>query len=386
MFYTPQHGLSCALGLLALVPVALGGRVGPARIDRGQRPAAGVGDHGQPVSGRGLLADLRAGDPRRGGDERARRSRRSCRHAVAAAPPALAASVGHAQRNGRRRRRRRDLGWAGHARHAPVVTLLMSLGPVLVPALAGPACRRVACRRRRSCVAVSGLLVGLWLLYFVVLSEASWVGFRAGQILLALITIPLARLLATLGDWSTTAISARRGRGAGRRHPRHRGADGRRRYLQRIGHREPGSGARVSVDADGDARPAGRARLGEAAHAADGRRPDGRPGARPRPLELHPDLRGPAHGCRTAHLLAAAPGVPAGVTTGARDLRQPRCRDKAHLNARRLGIDYLWVDDIERRTYPRWHRRSWPRHRATSRRYSTTARYRCTECGKPQSV
>ena len=36
----------------------------------------------------------------------------------------------------------------------------------------------------------------------MVLSEASWVGFRAGQILLALIAIPLARLLATLGDRS----------------------------------------------------------------------------------------------------------------------------------------------------------------------------------------
>jgi uncharacterized membrane protein len=45
-------------------------------------------------------------------------------------------------------------------------------------------------------VAACGLSVGLGLLYFVVLSDASWVGFRAGQILLALLTIPLARVLA----------------------------------------------------------------------------------------------------------------------------------------------------------------------------------------------
>ncbi len=190
------------------------------------------------------------------------------RHAVAAAPPALAVLWGTLNAMGEGAGDALTIAWAGHARHAPVVTLLMSLGPVLVPALGG----LVPTRRLPTppvTVAVSGLLVGLWLLYFVVLSDASWVGFRAGQILLALITIPLARLLATIGAWSTTPLRRGAGRGAGRRHPRHRGADCRRRYLQRIGHREPGSGPRVSVDADGDARPAGRARLGETAHAVE---------------------------------------------------------------------------------------------------------------------
>jgi uncharacterized membrane protein len=42
--------------------------------------------------------------------------------------------------------------------------------------------------------AAVALFVGLFLLYFVVLSDKSWVGFRAGQILLVALTLPLVRL------------------------------------------------------------------------------------------------------------------------------------------------------------------------------------------------
>jgi hypothetical protein len=46
---------------------------------------------------------------------------------------------------------------------------------------------------------VAGILGGLFLLYFVRISEASWVGFRAGQLLLVSIPILLARTLDRLG-------------------------------------------------------------------------------------------------------------------------------------------------------------------------------------------
>jgi uncharacterized membrane protein len=123
--------------------------------------------------------------------------RQVCLHAVAAVPPALAVVWGTLNAMAEGAGDAVTLGWAGHARHAPVITLLMSLGPVLVPALAG----LVPGRRLPTppvSVALCGLVVGLGLLYFVVLSEASWVGFRAGQILLALVTIPLARVLASV--------------------------------------------------------------------------------------------------------------------------------------------------------------------------------------------
>jgi uncharacterized membrane protein len=49
---------------------------------------------------------------------------------------------------------------------------------------------------------VSGIAIGLFLLYFVRISEASWVGFRAGQILLVSIPVLLARTIESLrGRW-----------------------------------------------------------------------------------------------------------------------------------------------------------------------------------------
>ena len=198
MLYTPQHGLSCALGLLALVSATAGGV--RARLSM--------------VTTTGILLGLSATvNPFLGGAfsliyglamvaETARtRTHVSAlvRHAVAAVPPALALLWGTWNAMGEGASEAITIGWTGHARNAPAVTLLMSLGPALLPALGGlwpwkrlPGLPLV--------VAACGLVVGLSLLYFVVLSEASWVGFRAGQILIAVLTIPLARLFGRLLD------------------------------------------------------------------------------------------------------------------------------------------------------------------------------------------
>ena len=66
----------------------------------------------------------------------------------------------------------------------PVITLLLSLGPVLLPALAGLESAPAANGTRPVTGRATGIGLGLFLLYFVRISEASWVGFRAGQILL----------------------------------------------------------------------------------------------------------------------------------------------------------------------------------------------------------
>lgn len=198
MLYTPQHGLSCALGLLALVSAMAGGV-------RARMPA---------IVTTGILLGLSATvNPFLGGAfaliyglAMAAETARSrpplaalARHGVAAVPPALALLWGTWNAMGEGAGEAITIGWAGHARNAPVVTLLMSLGPALVPALGGlwPWRRLPALPLL---IAACGLLVGLSLLYFVVLSEASWVGFRAGQILIAVLTIPLARLFGRLLD------------------------------------------------------------------------------------------------------------------------------------------------------------------------------------------
>jgi uncharacterized membrane protein len=121
------------------------------------------------------------------------------RHAIAAVPVVLAVLWGAASRVMDGAGAALDVGFTGFSRNSPVVTLLLSLGPVMIPALAG--FRRPGAAFRPVAIATAGIAIGLYLLYFVRISEASWVGFRAGQLLLVSIPILLAR---TLDGLSTT--------------------------------------------------------------------------------------------------------------------------------------------------------------------------------------
>jgi hypothetical protein len=92
-------------------------------------------------------------------------------------------------------------------RHAPLMTIVLSLGPILIPALAG--LRRVpGASPRALSIALGGIATGLFVLYFVRITESSWAGFRAGQILLVSIPILLARALSGLGSRALAAIAA----------------------------------------------------------------------------------------------------------------------------------------------------------------------------------
>ncbi len=96
-----------------------------------------------------------------------------------------------------------SIGWLYVARNAPAVTFLLSFGGVLIPVLLG--ClpwRRVPWRP--ALPGVVGVAVGLFLMYFVSLTDRYWVGFRAGNVLL--VTLPL---LAARGFAGLTAGPAR---------------------------------------------------------------------------------------------------------------------------------------------------------------------------------
>ena len=99
-----------------------------------------------------------------------------------------------------------DVGFSGFSRNSPVITLLLSLGPVLLPAIAGAFGPQDDAERRAIDVGAAGIADGLILLYFVRISEASWVGFRAGQILLVSIPVLLARTLDRLPAWPRGAL------------------------------------------------------------------------------------------------------------------------------------------------------------------------------------
>ncbi len=196
MFYNPQHSLSGMLGLLGLLAAAEAGSRATSRAALASGVLLGLATTFNPFLGAAFsaiygLAVL--------GDAIATRApvRAIVAHWPAAIPPVLAVGWGILNTMGEGAGDAVTIGWAGFARNAPVLTLLLGLGPVLVPALAGflPAKRLPAQPAR---VALAGLLLGLFLFYFVMLSERSWVGFRAGQIMLAMLPLPLARLFDVL--------------------------------------------------------------------------------------------------------------------------------------------------------------------------------------------
>ena len=349
MFYTPQHGLSCTLGLLALVPMALSGASGRLGPIAASALLLGLSTTLNPflggafslIYGLSVLVD-------------AVRTRAPIvhvlRHAAAALPPGLAIAWGTINAMSEGAGEAVSIGWSGHARHAPVLTLLMSLGPALVPALAGLVPRR-AFATSPLVVAVCGLLVGLGLLYFVVLSEASWVGFRAGQILLALVTIPLARTLAMIGEWSTTPV---------RRALALAGvcgilAAGAPTVLADtfnaadIANRGPGPGFPWTLTVT----------QGQQA-ALDWVKRHTAPTS---VVQMDTMARGRGHWSFIPTFAGRrmAAGLPISllprpeyqqVSRQVRTIFNARNADAAHETARRMGIDYLWVDDLDRKTYP----------------------------------
>jgi hypothetical protein len=350
MFYTPQHGLSCGLGLLALVPAALAGASGRLGSIAVSGLLLGLATTLNPFLGAALsliygltiLVD-------------AARTRTPIAHvftyAAAAVPPVLAVLWGALNTMGEGAGDAIRIGWAGHARQAPVVTLLMSLGPVLVPSLAG-LLSRSRLPTPPAIVALCGLIVGLGLLYFVVLSEASWVGFRAGQILLAMMTIPLSRVLALVS--STLPVRAGRGLAAALVvgilaigaptvvADTHNASDignlgrgpgfpwtltvtrGQQEGLAWVKHHTPPSAV---VQMDAWAR--GRGHWSFIPTFAARRMAAGLPIS----LLPRPDYQRMSRQVRTIF-----------------DSRDPAI---AHDTARRMGIDYLWVDDVERHAYPK---------------------------------
>jgi hypothetical protein len=194
LWYTPQHAMACALGLVALI-VAAGTRRGRgvgaailAGLALGGSLAASpfLGGAFSLIYGAAVLF------VRRGGW---RETARALFVNAAAAGPVLAAlawckwtltfeGAGATV----------AFGYAGPITKAPLVMPALALGPLLVAAAAGLCFGR---SRAAATVApaLSGTAIGFVLLYFVTMpgGDMVWIGWRAGQILLLTMT-PLAAL------------------------------------------------------------------------------------------------------------------------------------------------------------------------------------------------
>jgi hypothetical protein len=205
LWYTPQHTTSIALGLTGLLVAALAGARARMAAIAGAGIALGLATMLNPLLGAvcaalyGVCVSVDALRQPSGWTL-------VPRHAVAAVPVVLAVAAGAASRVTEGAGSALDIGFSGFSRNYPLTTLMLSLGPVLVPAVIG----MIRCRGdlRPVTIALSGILIGLFLLYFVRISEASWVGFRAGQILLVTIPILLACVFSTLKTVPAALLAA----------------------------------------------------------------------------------------------------------------------------------------------------------------------------------
>ena len=92
-----------------------------------------------------------------------------------------------------------QFGFLGASRQHPIVTLLLSLGPVLVAGAAGLLPSRTVPLRPAIPFVVLGA-IALFLMYFVRLSvDQAWVAFRAGQMMIVALAALAARAVASGG-------------------------------------------------------------------------------------------------------------------------------------------------------------------------------------------
>ena len=204
LWYTPQHTVSIALGLCGLLVAAYAGAAAPLGAIAGAGLALGLATTMNPLLG-GACAAIYGACVLVDAVRQPGGWKFVPKHAVAAVPVVLAVLWGAASRVMDGAGGALDVGFSGFSRNSPVLTLLLSLGPILLPALAG--LWRPANAARPVAIAAAGIALGLFLLYYVRISEASWVGFRAGQILLVSIPILLARTLDRLSVSSRAALS-----------------------------------------------------------------------------------------------------------------------------------------------------------------------------------
>jgi hypothetical protein len=201
LWYVPQHSMAYALGLMAVAGAAARGSLGSARaiLLCGLALAGStminpfVGAVFAAAWGIAIACDVVA--------TRQPLSRVAV-HALAAGPVVAAVLWCSAAHMADGAGGVLDFGFSGASTHAPIFTLMLSLGPVLLPAIAGLLVKSpIPLRSLFPSIALIVLALGL--MYLVRLRvDAPWVPFRAGQMLLVAVPALIARGLAAFWDSS----------------------------------------------------------------------------------------------------------------------------------------------------------------------------------------
>ena len=180
MWYNPQHSMSAALGVLAMpIAGAAGVRASLSAITLGGAALAlstamnpFIGGLFSLVYGMAVLADA----------IHTRRFRDVLFHVLAALLVGIAVGWCIANDMVEGAAGVVQYGLRGYASNKPVLTLVLSLGPLLIPALLAVAWPRQL--GRAAWPSIAGTALGALVFYFVRLSvEGSYIGFRAGQLL-----------------------------------------------------------------------------------------------------------------------------------------------------------------------------------------------------------
>jgi len=212
LWYTPQHAMSCALSLVALILPARGNNNPAAALAAGT--ALGLAVIMSPFLGGvfamiyGIAAAIGVAREARAGHATLRSSAVALgRYALAAIPVAVALAWCVASGTFEGSGGAVAVGLSRAAAVAPFALLGLALGPVLVAACIALPLR--AWRFWPLAVPLVGVATGLFMLYFVTLTlEPIWIGWRAGQIVLVTIPALVAASLATLWDRGLRAGAA----------------------------------------------------------------------------------------------------------------------------------------------------------------------------------
>lgn len=207
LWYNPQHSLSSALALVGTLVAATSGAAASGGAIWLAGTALGMATMFNPfvgalfcaVYGLAVLVDAW---------RRPDAVRLAVRHVRAAVPVLLALVWCAINEVADGAGAAVDFGWlVGLAGNNTLKVLLISTGPVLLPALAGLWPWR-ALPVQPMVVAGIGVSLSLLVMHTITLSESSWVGFRTGQTLQLMLPVLLARLLWALGGGGSLRAGA----------------------------------------------------------------------------------------------------------------------------------------------------------------------------------
>ena len=186
LWWTPQHAMACALGLAGMAAATVSPRLVPLGGVLIAGLSLGAALVFSPLLGATFAGIYGLAVVVRAAYERTNALSTITRHALAAVPVAAAFAWCLLNDMWERAGDALAIGLGGLARNAPLQTLALALGPLLVAAIAGLAIGRL---RRSAIPHLVGLIAGLGILYFVrLVPDPAWAGFRAGNILQ--ITLP----------------------------------------------------------------------------------------------------------------------------------------------------------------------------------------------------